>query len=116
MPVNSSSPINKNTHWPREQGLSPGARSNPSRPGGAQSDSVPSLSPGQASGVGAGLTGGAGTQPRSSAVHSEGREPEPHAKADALRGAVDQHLLKHRMLHLRESDLPPTLAAIMRRE
>jgi hypothetical protein len=88
----SSSPLNRPTHWPREQGLSPGARSNPSRPGGAQNDSVPAQ----------------GT-PSSGASNP----PEP-SRADALRGVVDQHLLKHRMLHLSERELPAGLSAALK--
>jgi hypothetical protein len=51
---------------------------------------VPSLKPGESSGVASGLTGGAGTSPRSSAVHSE--KPE---RSDAIATAVEQHLPGH---------------------
>ena len=98
MPI-SSSPINRAIKR-QDQGLSPGCRSMPGNrrgdnttslnnpaPGMKGGDSIPSLKPGASPGVGSGLTGGAGTQPRSSAVHSE--KPE---RSDAIATAVEQHL------------------------
>ena len=58
-------------------------------------DSIPSLKPGASSGVGSGLTGGAGTSPRSQAIHSE--KPE---RSDAIASAVEAHLQRHQLLRL----------------
>ena len=58
-------------------------------------DSIPSLKPSASSGVGSGLTGGAGTSPRSQAIHSE--KPEG---SDAIASAVEAHLQRHQLLRL----------------
>jgi hypothetical protein len=58
---------------------SPGARSMP----GVAKDSVP-------------------VQPHhgTSAQHSEGKLPEPSMKTDAINGAVEHHLIRHRLSRL----------------
>jgi hypothetical protein len=89
-----SSPINRATRWSREQGLSPGARSNPSRGDTSQLGNMPSV------------------------PKDEGTPPEPsqqQARQDAVAaGQVAAHLHKHACLRIERSELPPGLAAFLK--
>jgi hypothetical protein len=74
--------INRATRWSAERGLSPGARSNPSR----RADNTTSLSnpaPG----------------PRDSSTEA-GSTPRAAERSDAVTTPITQHLLHHAMLRL----------------
>jgi hypothetical protein len=94
----ASSPINRPYKSPGPGGvggadLSPGARSNPSRGDTSHEGAMPVVPKDQ------------GEKPEPSA--------SPTAKTDSLRGVVEAHLLKHRVLHLPADSLPPSLVAVL---
>jgi hypothetical protein len=69
-------------------GLSPGARSNPSRGDTSHEGAMPTVPKDQ------------GEKPEPSA--------QPTAKTDSIRSAIDQHLHRHAVLRLGRDDLPPS--------